>query len=225
MRYQEKSLIVKCFTEAAGIKSYYIRNAFTSRKSAQKNVYFRPLTLLEIEATHKNKGTLEYFKDVRLAHPYQSLHTDIVKTTIAIFIADVLHHCVKEEECNPALYQYLETSLLWLDNHDESANFHLTLLLELSKYLGFYPSMAINTPGYFEMAEGIFITEPTITCLSAAETALLKRLMGLKAGNGSKNFNVAERQVLLRILMDYYALHLDSFVKPKSLEILKEVFS
>ena len=69
LRYQEKSLIVKCFTESAGLKSYYVRDAFSSRKSSQKTVYFRPLNILEIEASHKNKGTLEYFKEVRLSQP------------------------------------------------------------------------------------------------------------------------------------------------------------
>ncbi|HEU0124976.1 MAG TPA: DNA repair protein RecO, partial [Flavobacterium sp.] len=32
-------------------------------------------------------------------------------------------------------------------------------------------------------------------------------------------------QILLKIIIDYYSLHLEGFKKPKSLEILKEVFS
>jgi DNA repair protein RecO (recombination protein O) len=104
LRYQDKSLIVKCFTESDGLKSYYVRDAFTSKKSSQKTVYFRPLTILEIEASHKNKGTLEYFKEVKLAYPYFSISTDIVKTTIAIFISEMLHHSIKEEEKNQSLY-------------------------------------------------------------------------------------------------------------------------
>ena len=59
LKYQEKSLIVKCFTRTDGVKSYFVPNAFSSRKNQQKIAYFQPLTLLEIEATHKNQGKLE----------------------------------------------------------------------------------------------------------------------------------------------------------------------
>jgi DNA repair protein RecO (recombination protein O) len=58
IKYQEKSLIVKCFTLSDGLKSYFVRDAFSSRKSNQKIAYFQPFSLLEIEANHKNKGTL-----------------------------------------------------------------------------------------------------------------------------------------------------------------------
>jgi DNA repair protein RecO (recombination protein O) len=33
-------------------------------------------------------------------------------------------------------FDFLEAALLWLDNHDE-INFHLILMLETTKYLGF----------------------------------------------------------------------------------------
>ncbi|KAF2518241.1 DNA repair protein RecO [Flavobacterium salilacus subsp. salilacus] len=225
LRYQEKSLIVKCFTASDGLKSYYVRDAFSSRKSSQKTVYFRPLNILEIEASHKNNGRLEYFKEVRLAHPYHSINTDIVKTSIAIFISEILHHCIKEEEQNQNLYNYLETALLWLDTHDEVANFHLILLLEITKFLGFYPESPANSNPYFEMSDGVFIPFETISCLSEKETVLLRKLMLLKPDNAAKVFHVSERQALLKILMDYYSLHMDGFVRPKSIEVLKEVFS
>lgn len=225
LRYQDKSLIVKCFTESDGLKSYYVRDAFTSKKSSQKTVYFRPLTILEIEASHKNKGTLEYFKEVRLAHPYFSITTDITKTTIAIFVSEVLHHSIKEEEKNQSLYSFLETALLWLDSHEEVANFHLILLLEITKFLGFYPDSSHDDHSFFEMTEGIFIPYASVSCLSIEETQLLKRLMPLKFDNNIKLFHVSERQQLLKILLDYYAFHLDGFKRPKSLEVLKEVFS
>jgi len=225
LRYQEKSLIVKCFTESEGLKSYYVRDAFSSKKNSQKTVYFRPLTILELEASHKNKGTLEYFKEVRIAHPYFTLNTDIVKTSISIFVAEMLHHCIKEEEKNHALYSFLETALLWLDSHGEVANFHLILLLEVSKFLGFYPDSSETNHAFFEMTEGIFVPYASVSCLSVEETQLLRRLMPLKFDNSTKAFHVTERQALLKILLDYYAIHLDGFKRPKSLEILKEVFS
>ncbi|QEE48881.1 DNA repair protein RecO [Flavobacterium alkalisoli] len=225
LRYQEKSLIVKCFTESDGLKSYFIRDAFSTRKNSQKIAFFQPLNILEIEAAHKNKGSLEYFKEVKMAHPYYTVNTDITKTTIAIFLSEILHHCIREEEKNESLYHFLETALLWFDNHDEVANFHLILMMEITKFLGFFPERPQNENDFFEMTEGVFTPYQSISCLSVEETNLFKRLMQLKLDNSIKSFHVSERQALLKILLDYYAFHLDGFKRPKSLDVLKEIFS
>ena len=47
----------------------------------------------------------------------------------------------------------------------------------------------------------------------------------LKFNSNQKVFAGVERQILLKILLDYYAVHLDGFKKPKSLEVLQEVFA
>lgn len=225
LKYQEKSLIVKCFTLSDGLKSYFVRDTFSSRKSNQKIAYFQPFSILEIEAVHKNKGTLENFKEIKLAIPYQTIHNTVTKSTIVLFLSEMMHYSIHEEEENDALFIYLETALLWLDAHDETANFHLIFLLEASKYLGFYPDTTDIDLPYFEMTEGIFTPFNAISSLSEHETQLFKKLLELKFESDLKTFHVIERQILLKILIDYYSFHLEGFRKPKSLDVLKEVFS
>ncbi|TRX40454.1 DNA repair protein RecO [Flavobacterium restrictum] len=225
LKYQEKSLIVKCFTLSSGLKTYFVRDAFSSRKSSQKIAYFQPLSILEIEAVHINKGTLENFKEIKLAVPFQSIPTNIVKSTIVLFISEILHHSIHEEEKNESLFTFLETALLWLDHHDEIANFHLILLLETTKYLGFYPDVSDIDMPFFEMTEGVFTPFHAISSLTEHESNLFKKLIGLKFENDKKTFHVIERQLLLKILIDYYSFHLDGFKRPKSVEVLAAVFS
>jgi DNA repair protein RecO (recombination protein O) len=225
IKYQEKSLIVKCYTASDGIKSYFVHNAFSGKKSNQKIAYFQPLTILEIEANHKNKGSLESFKEIKLAIAYQSINTNIVKSTIAIFISEILHHSIHEEEKNEDLFSFLEAALLWLDHNDQTANFHLILLLEITKFFGFYPDISQNQWPYFEMSEGKFSKQTAMSCLSEAHTFLFKKLLDLKFDSPQKIFSVSQRQVLLTILLDYYGFHLEGFKKPKSVEVLKEVFA
>ena len=225
LKYQEKSLIVKCFTLSDGLKSYFVRDAFSSRKSNQKIAYFQPFSILEIEAVHKNKGTLENFKEIKLAIPYQTIHNTVTKSTIVLFLSEMMHYSIHEEEENDSLFTFLETALLWLDAHDEIANFHLIFLLEATKYLGFYPDTADIDLPYFEMTEGIFTPFNAISSLSEHETQLFKKLLELKFESDLKTFHVIERQILLKILIDYYSFHLEGFRKPKSLDVLKEVFS
>ena len=126
---------------------------------------------------------------------------------------------------NEQLFLFLETALTWLDHHNEISNFHLILLLEITKYLGFYPDISELDLPYFEMNDGVFTFFNGSNSLTEHETDLLKKLLGLKFDNHQKIFHVIERQILLKILIDYYILHLDGFKKPKSLEVLKEIFS
>lgn len=202
-----------------------MRDAFSTRKASQKIAYFQPLSILEIEAVHKNKGTLENFKEIKSAVPFQSIHTDIVKSTMVMFLSEMLHYSIQEEEKNEPLFIFLETALSWLDHHDEISNFHLILLLEITKFLGFYPDVSEVDLPYFEMNDGVFTVFHGTTALSDHETNLFRKLIDLKFENDQKVFHVVERQILLKILIDYYSLHLDGFKKPKSLDVLKEVFS
>ncbi|MDI1316788.1 DNA repair protein RecO [Flavobacterium sp.] len=225
LKYQEKSLIVKCLTLSDGLKSYFVPNAFAAKKSNQKIAYFQPLSILEIEANHKNKGTLEYFKEIKLAHAYQTISMNIVKSTIVIFLSEIMHHSIHEEEKNEKLFDFLESALLWLDAHDEMANFHLILMLEMTKFLGFYPDNTEIDSKFFDIKEGTFSAFQGTNCLSEHGTFLFKKLIDLKFDSDQKVFTGIERQMLLKILLDYYFIHLDGFKKPKSLDVLKEVFA
>lgn len=225
LKFQEKSLIVKCFTFSDGLKSYFVRDAFSGRKGNHKIAYFQPLTLLEIEANHKNKGTLEHFKEIKINQPYLSIPTDISKSTITIFLSEMLHHSIREEEANPDFFTFLETAFLWLDNHHQIANFHLILLIETTKFLGFYPEKSNPNFDFFEMKDGVFVPFETVSCLNKHHSFLLKKLLELKFESTEILFKAKERQELLKIIIDYYSLHLDGFRKPKSLEVLTEVFS
>lgn len=225
LKYQEKSLIVKCLTLSDGLKSYFVPSAFSTKKSNQKIAYFQPLSLLEIEANHKNKGTLEHLKEIKLAHAYQTIYMDIVKSTIVMFLSEIIHHSIHEEEKNETLFDFLESALLWLDAHDDTSNFHLILMLEMTKFLGFYPDTSEMEFPFFDCKEGIFSAFQGTNCLSEHETFLFKKLIGLKFDSNQKIFAGTERQILLKILLHYYNIHLDGFKKPKSLDVLKEVFS
>jgi DNA repair protein RecO (recombination protein O) len=79
------------------LKSYFVRDAFQDENQSE-NSLFQPLTILEIEAVHKNKGTLENFKEIKISTPFQTIHTDIYKSTIVMFVSEVLHHSIHEEE-------------------------------------------------------------------------------------------------------------------------------
>ena len=90
IKYSDSSLIVKCFTEKLGVKTYLIRGVLKNRKGVIKAAYFQPLTQLILEANHKQKSNLHSLKEVHVSHAYTSIHRDIVKQSIVLFLSEIL---------------------------------------------------------------------------------------------------------------------------------------
>lgn len=226
IKYGDTSLIVKCLTQSSGVKSYLLKGVLKSKKGALKAAYFQPLMLLEMVVNHKDKGTLEHIKEVKVYYPYQTLQLDIKKNTIALFLSEVLSHALQEEETNQLLFQYIEAALQWLDTHDEVVNFHLLFLLHLTKYLGFFPDTYAIDAEYFDLREGEFTNKLGFNPVIRDENLVLfKALLGTNFDAiHTVKLNKQQRQEMLQELVVYYELHLQGFKKPKSLEILNAVF-
>jgi len=226
IKYSEADLIVKCFTQSSGLKTYLLRNVLKSKKGKLKVSYFQPLTLLEIEASHKDKGTLESIRDVKVSFPYQSLHTQILKSSLAIFIAELLTNTISEEAEDTALFQFIEESLIWLDSNTEIANFHIMFLLNLSLHLGFYPDISTVENQYFNLAEGNFQKFNNGKYSEYGKIIdHLKQFFGIDFDAISRiKLTKNQRSDLLNLLLNYYQLHLHGFKKPKSLLVLNQIF-
>ncbi|NNC70863.1 MAG: DNA repair protein RecO [Flavobacteriaceae bacterium] len=225
IKYGEADLIVKCYTEI-GVRSYLLKRILKSKNSKLKASYFQPLTQLQLVASHNEKGSLNYIKEANTYSPYRTVHTNIIKQTIAFFLSEVLSKSLHEEEINEELYKYLETSLIWLDTHDDITNFHLIFLLKLSKHLGFYPDKENSHFNYFDLQEGVFLEHTTRNeYITDKDLSLFRILLGTNFDRlDLLKFTGKERQRTLDILIRYFELHLPMFQKPKSLTVLKTVF-
>ena len=120
LKYGEADLIVKCYTLKSGLKTYILRGILKSKKGKLKPSLFQPLTQLELVASHKDKGSLEYLKEAKILQPYKSLHTHMVKSAMVMFLSEMLKNTIQEEEENENLYTFLEYSINWMDTHLKS---------------------------------------------------------------------------------------------------------
>ena len=226
-KYGEADLIVTCFTASDGVKAYMLRGVLKSKKGKIRTSHFQLLTQLEIEATHKNKGTLEYLKDVKIAYPYKTLHTDVIKSGLVMFLSEILTTTIREEEKNDALYHFLSGHLIMLDHADEFANFHIYFMLQLSLHLGFYPDDSNIALPYFNLLDGLFQDEVTnIYCEKGQFIEDLKRFFGIKFDEAMEiKLTKSQRSGVLNLLLMYYQLHLQDFKNPRSLKILQQLFT
>ena len=226
LKYGDTSLIVKAFTQTDGLKSYLLKGVLASKKGKLKAAYFQPLTQLELTANHKNKGTLETIREVKIVNHYKTLHTDIVKNSLVLFLAEMLSNSIQEEQQDASLYNYLEYSLKWLDSNEKIANFHLLFLLNLTRFLGFYPEESEGASTYFDLQEGQFINSPSLNPLIENDNVIeFKKLLGINF-DALKGIKIAKgnRESLLKSVILYFELHLHGFRKPKSLAVLNAVF-
>lgn len=227
LKYGDTSLIVKAFTVSDGLKSYLLKGVLSAKKGKLKIAHFQPLTQLELVASHRNKGTLESIREAKVSYHYQTLHTQVTKNALTMFLAEMLSNAIHEEEANIPLFNYIETALQWLDMHDDVANFHLYFLMVLTKYLGFYPEANNQDASYFDLLEGEFFLRPSLNPnISGQNLVFFKKILGtnfdaLHCIKMRKN----DRQELLKSIVLYFELHLQGFRKPKSLAILNEVFN
>ena len=226
VKYADSDLIVSCFTESSGLKSYLLHKVLSSRNGKLKASYFQPLTQLELEVVHKDKGTLERIREAKVAYPYKTLHLDIVKGSLVIFLAEMLKNTIREEETNIELYHFLENSLCWLDNNENIGNFHIMFLLRLSTYLGFYPDTSNHHKKYFNLIEGNFQNKITNNyCKEGSSVQGLKQFFGIDFDTISHvKLTKSTRFETLNLLLMYYKLHLHNFKNPKSLLVLKQLF-
>ena len=89
MRYRETSLLITIYTAEFGIASY-IENGVRSAKAKHKMALFQPLTLLDLEVYHKPGKGLHRISEAKCYYPYQQIPFDIIKSSIALFLSEVL---------------------------------------------------------------------------------------------------------------------------------------
>ncbi len=226
-KYRDNDLIVKCYTSQRGVVSYLLRGVLKSSKGNVKTAYFQPLSQLQIEEDFKANQSLQFIREVKLKMVYKSLHSNIPKSAIVMFLSEVLASVLKEEEHNESLYDYLETSLSLLDDEADFVNFHLLFLLNLTKYLGFFPDVSTIANPYFNLQTGAFESKPqNLYTVSGDNLSVLKQLLGINFDAlKAVKLNSKQRQSFLTMLLFYFELHLGNFKKPKSLAVFNQVFN
>lgn len=228
--YSENSVVLKCYTDQYGVQSYIV-NGVRSKKGNIRPSHLLPLSLLELEAYHQQNKSLQRIKELKSAPQLRTVHFDMVKSAVGIFIAEVMNKTLREEN-HPdlPLFSYLFNTIQVLDLETERvSNFPLYFLLQLTRYLGFYPKGGYDqeTNG-FDTKEGLFeaydvrnpfqLTPELSACMSA--------LLQCSAAEFSKiAIGYEQRTLLLEHIIDYYREHITGFIDMKSHKVLAEVLA
>lgn len=229
LKYGESRMIVNLFTRRLGLLSCIVSIPKTSRGKLKKQL-FQPLCLIDVECDVRPNVQLQKVRDARILSPYTTIPMVPQKMAIALFLDEFLYYALRsEQQRDEQLFDYMKHGFLWLDAAtDGYANFHLTFLMHLSRFLGFYPNMEHYSSGvFFDLQAGTFCDEPPLhqDFLHPEETSRMRILMRMDYQTMHLfRINRTDRNRCLSIILDYYGLHLSGFPKLKSLSVLQELF-
>ncbi|PRP67515.1 DNA repair protein RecO [Nonlabens agnitus] len=226
IKYGEADLIARIYTKKLGTQSYMLKGIRKSRKGKLRVSLFQPLTQLEIQTQHKGKGTLEYIKEASTAYTYVNIPVDVAKSCVALFFGEVLSQLLTEQQPDEQLFDYLSTIFEYLDQTDHVANFTIKTLLDMTELMGFGMDRSTMDFPYFNMLDGSFDNHGMQPHhLNEEESSLFKLFIGTNFDAiHSIKINRNQRTALLNLVLDYFKIHLHSFKKPNSLDILKQLF-
>jgi DNA repair protein RecO (recombination protein O) len=228
-RFSETSAITKIYTRLKGMLSFHIPGVY-SLKGTIKPAILQPLQIVEMDIYLKENRNLNKIKEIRPKHHLNGMHFDFHKASIGLFISEILIKTIREEEKNEELYDFLEDSILLFDKTEiPPANIPLYFLLELSKYLGFYPGDTHNgIRPYFDLYEGKFyssLIEESRTIEPPHSEFLGKLMASGSQGLATLQIPRSTRQYLLKKIILYYHIHMADFQQPNSLTVLEGLYS
>jgi DNA repair protein RecO (recombination protein O) len=117
-----------------------------------------------------------------------------------------------------------------LDVHAETGScFHLVFCMQLSRYLGFYPSGRYsNSTPFFDLKEGVFRESAPMhpIYMDASSAAIFDQVLETSLGEVQRlKMPAALRREILRSVITYFELHHTQGYSIRSHEVLAELMN
>lgn len=198
-KYGDSSLIVHGYTGSGGRESFLFRGKGKSM--------IHPLCIIEYTASENRKGTLQYLKEFSPKYHLDSIRSDVRKSSIAIFISEVLYRSLLLSERDPDLFSFLEDAIVRLNEvRGNFANFHLWFLVNYAAHLGFSPKAGFEGEYNPFSVKEISLAEKFMN--ESFEDALATPMTG------------EERSAFLDPFIKYIGYHLGIRLNIKSINVL-----
>ena len=226
--YSESSIVAHVYTESFGMQAYLINGAKKHKAKISSNL-FQPLHPLDLVVYHKETSGLNRIKEVRQVPVLRDIPMNIQKSSVAIFINEILYKVLREQSGDPYLFHFVLQSILWLDESESPlANFHIVFLVKLSRFLGFLPLQpAHHHYPYFDLMGGVFSNSlPAHSyVLQEPHTSLFYTFLSTSYEKASAvKISKIDRKYLLEKILEFYKLHTENFGIVNSMYVLEEIF-
>jgi DNA repair protein RecO (recombination protein O) len=225
-KYNESSIIAHVLTQKFGRQSLLVYGIGGKKRTRLSS--FQPLFILDTQIYYKPTQSLQKLKEFKLQPPLFSISQDIYKSTMALFLSELIYRAVREEFADERLFSFIKTAVIILEELSHGTEyFHLVFLTKLARYMGFMPDEITFKPFYDYKESHATDIKPQHTFYfeKATLNGLIDFLNTPFTQLESLSVPKAQRNNLLDSIVKLYELHILNFNSLKSFVILKEVFS
>jgi DNA repair protein RecO (recombination protein O) len=229
-KYGDTSIIMTAYTELFGLQQYMVKGVrVTSKKGANKGVFYQPAAILQMEVYHSPMKQLQMVKDVSWDFVYQNVYSDVLRNAVATYIVEVLQQTMQPEP-HPELFYLIEDTFKQLDKGGPQlvGNLPIYFLIHLSQNMGFglQGKYTATTP-VLDVREGQFVekvpTHPYFLEGLEAETASSFLQVQFYNDLDTIVLSGTQRKKILELFQLSLSWHYKKFSDIKSLPILQEV--
>jgi DNA repair protein RecO (recombination protein O) len=225
--YKDNGAVVKLYSRNKGLISCWAPSIHKKSSKTKVNL-LQPLSIINIEINDKENNSLIQLKEIETAVQTPSISLNIEKSTIAIFLSELLQKLLKESSTDESFYEFIRESILLLNETKEKcANFHILFMIVLADHLGLLPKGDYSPANsYFNLKDGIYQSAVPMHphFFYPIESEWLSQLSSFKLEDFYKHsIPSISRKILLRGLLEYFELHL-AITPLKSHLVLEEIF-
>ncbi|MEG1554761.1 MAG: DNA repair protein RecO C-terminal domain-containing protein [Rikenellaceae bacterium] len=229
IKHGDNGHIVYMYSQHYARISCYVNSSRSGRPLIGKSkIALQPLTMIDYVGSKSMRGEFHRLSQVKRAYVPDSMVFDINKSTVALFMGEVIYKIVRDVEPDPLLFDFLYSSIVSLDKlHGGEASYHLYFMTKLLPFLGYCPQNTYMENSFFDMKRSLFVvirpSHPNY--FEVSESRLFSRFISadltvlpeIKCGR-------ALRVSLLNNIISYISLHHETNYNIVSLKILSEIF-
>lgn len=217
IKYGDNDAILHCFTEKYGVRSYFVRGIYSPKN--KKKAFLSPMNELSFSISDfKKKIAIQTISKIEKVEIIRN-NNDIRVSSILFFIAEFLHQVLKTEEAEASVYEQIRRFLLELEKENYQA--HFSFLVEFLRGQGLAP--LCSDGDFLDIESGCFEMMQSHSFFTKEISLYWKRIL-LEESYSVRIKNNLKEDFLDSVLV-YYHHHFPDFRVPKSLDVLKAVFS
>ena len=229
VRHNDRHSILSAYSAECGRVAFAIP-AGAGKEASRRRALLMPMSIVECVADINPGREVSLMSEPRALAPLMGLRTNPIKSSIALFLAEVLGVVLRDGPPDSTLYKYICSSIEVLDllPSNRSANFHVCFLWGLGRFIGIEPDTEEYRTGMvFDMQDGRFRMSAPLhpNYLDSERSQAVAAVSRMRyATMHLFKMSRAQRNELLDGILRYYSMHYAGLHSLRSLEVLRELF-
>lgn len=218
VKYGDHDAVLHCFTKETGFQSFFARGIYAARN--KKKPYLFPLNLLQISAVgNPSKNGLSVVKTMELCKEYGDEHL-VKHSSVLFFVADFLNQVLQSEPVNLLLFDevYSLRSQIAIGNLDA----YMVFLVRFIQISGVAP--LVSPLRFIDPESGIFSDIQNHDLFTQDISDIWKEIL-VSPTPYDIRISRKLRADFVDSVMIYGLFHFSGFRIPRSLEILRQIYS